>query len=332
MSPPGPNALPGYQLTYTSNFSGSSPLAGWDEFSGTPGGDPGGLWAASQVAVSGGVLELNAADNGGQWVTGGLCQCGVAKTYGAYFVRSRLTGAGPSSDELLWPAGPDWPPEVDFNETFGGDTSSLATVHYTAANLEEHSQLDIDMTQWHTWGVIWTPTSITYTVDGQEWGEVTNAAEIPSQPMTLDIQQQTFCESGWACPTTPESVLVNWVAEYSSVSADSFTVGTFAQNSSSLSPRLKKQIRSLAEQIKTAGYNLVNLKGFGDDSGTNAKRLATSRARANNVHQYLLLQLDSLGVTGVVITTASSSGSLSSQDTAMPEYRRVVALLSKAGE
>jgi len=26
-----------------------------------------------------------------------------------------------------------------------------------------------DLTQWHTWGVIWSATSIIYTVDGQEW-------------------------------------------------------------------------------------------------------------------------------------------------------------------
>jgi outer membrane protein OmpA-like peptidoglycan-associated protein len=330
MSPPGPGALPGYQLTYTSNFSGSSPLAGWDEFAGTPGGDPGGIWAASQISVSGGVLELNAADNGGQWVTGGLCQCGVAKTYGAYFVRSRLTGAGPSSVELLWPTGTDWPPEIDFNETFGGDTSSMATVHYAAANLQEHSELDIDMTQWHTWGVIWTPTTITYTVDGRQWGEVTNSAEIPNQPMTLDIQQQTFCESGRACPTSPESVLVNWVAEYSSVNAASFTVGSFARNSSDLSPQLEQQIAALAGQVKTAGYNFVTLQGYGDVSGTPAQRLATSRARANKVHQYLIQQLDSLGVNGVVVTTSSNGSSAPPQSvpSAASQYRKVVALLS----
>jgi hypothetical protein len=71
------------------------------------------------------------------------------------------------------------------------------------------------MTQWHTWGVIWTPKSITYTVDGKIWGSDTNAAAIPSLPMTLDLQQQTWCSSGWACPTAPQSMQIDWAAQYS---------------------------------------------------------------------------------------------------------------------
>jgi beta-glucanase (GH16 family) len=72
------------------------------------------------------------------------------------------------------------------------------------------------MTQWHTWGVVWTPTSITYTVDGHAWNSFTNASEVPDVPMTLDLQQQTWCGAtpAWACPSTPQSMQVDWVAEY----------------------------------------------------------------------------------------------------------------------
>jgi outer membrane protein OmpA-like peptidoglycan-associated protein len=211
--PPAANALSGYTESYVNDFTGSSLPSGWTTFSGQPSSDPGALWKASDVVVGSGVLALNATESNGAWSTGGVCQCNVDDTYGAFFVRSRLTGAGPTQVELLWPA-VGWPPEIDFNETFGATDLSTATLHYSSSNSQVQQTVSIDMTQWHTWGVIWTPSSVIYTVDGTEWGEVSNSAEIPDQPMTLDIQQQTWCASDWACPTSDESTYVDWVAEY----------------------------------------------------------------------------------------------------------------------
>jgi beta-glucanase (GH16 family) len=125
-----------------------------------------------------------------------------------------MTGAGPTGVELLWPDGNVWPPEIDFNETYGGTSGTSATVHYNSANSQIGRSLNIDMTQWHTWGVIWTPNSITYTVDGTVWGTETTAASIPNMPMHISLQSQTWCSSGWACPTTPQSMQVDWVAQY----------------------------------------------------------------------------------------------------------------------
>ncbi|MFY9782171.1 MAG: glycoside hydrolase family 16 protein [Acidimicrobiales bacterium] len=221
-APPGANALAGYTQSYVTDFPGTSLPSGWDAYAGNPGGDPGAQWAVNHVVVGGGLLSLNTFQDpayGGEWVTGGLCQCGQSQTYGAYFVRSRVTGAGPTNVELLWPT-ENWPPEIDFNET-GGDTTQTTATNIWALNSsgskeQQQDDLTIDMTQWHTWGVIWTPSSITMTVDGQVWGTFTNPSEIPSQPMTLDLQQQTWCSSGWACPTAPESMQINWVAEYTS--------------------------------------------------------------------------------------------------------------------
>jgi beta-glucanase (GH16 family) len=167
--------------------------------------------------VSGGLLQLNTFQDpayNNAWVDGGVCQCEQGQTYGAYFVRSRTTGPGPTVVQLLWPANNSWPPEIDFDETYGLTTATSATTHYSSSNLQVQSTLNIDMTEWHTFGVIWTPTSITYTVDGQVWGTDTLAASIPNVAMTLDLDQQTWCSSGFACPTTPVSELVDWVAEY----------------------------------------------------------------------------------------------------------------------
>jgi beta-glucanase (GH16 family) len=166
------------------------------------------------------MLSLNTFEDpayNNEWVTGGVCDCGVSLTYGAYFVRSRVTGAGPTNVEILYP-NVGWPPELDFNETDGSATATTATVHWGSGNSQYHSSLNnIDMTQWHTWGVIWTPSSITYTVDGTVWASASSSqAQIPDVPMHLTLQQQTWCGASpaWACPTAPESMEVNWVAEY----------------------------------------------------------------------------------------------------------------------
>ena len=221
VAPPRKNNIPGYRLASVTNFSGNSLPAGWVVFTGTPSGDPGGQWASNHVTVSNNMLQLNAFQDPrfkNEWVTGGLCECGKPRTYGAFFIRSRVTGPGPTQVEMLWPVA-GWPPEVDFNETYGVTTASQATFHYTLQNHQIHRNINIDMTAWHTWGIIWTPTSMTYTVDGRVWGSIKDPSIIPHQPMALHLQQQTWCSSGFACPTSPQSTQVNWIAEYSSTSS-----------------------------------------------------------------------------------------------------------------
>jgi beta-glucanase (GH16 family) len=219
MAPPPADALAHYVETYVTDFTGSTLPPTWLVFTGKPGGDPGAQWSANHVVVSGGLLRLNTWQDpayGNNWVTGGVCQCGFKQTYGAYFVRSRMTSEGPNDVELLWPAANVWPPEIDFYET-GKPTSASATVHFSPTNQIDQVQLLVNTLQWHTWGVIWTPSSITYTVDGQVWGTVNTAAAIPNQAMTLDIDQESWCGRGWDCPTGPDSMLVDWAAEYAPV-------------------------------------------------------------------------------------------------------------------
>lgn len=218
LAPPDAKAIPGYTLAYAQDFMGTSIPPGWFVFTGIPGGDPGGQFGRSHVVVSDGLLSLNAWKDPqyqNKWVTGGLCDCGHTQTYGLYFVRSRLTGAGPNEAQLLWPASDVWPPEIDFNETGGTDQSTSSTVHFGKTNLIDQRSFRIDMKSWHTWGVEWTPTAINYLVDGRVWASVTNVNEIPNVPMRLDIEQRTKCHIGIECPKVPVSMLVDWVAEFS---------------------------------------------------------------------------------------------------------------------
>jgi hypothetical protein len=217
MAPPASNALAGYSLSYENDFNGTTLPSGWYVFTGVPGGDPGGQFGASHVVVGSGLLQLNTFKDlafNDKWVNGGLCQCGLSQTYGAYFVRSRITGLGPNEAEVLWPKANVWPPEIDFNETGGDVVDTSSTVHFGSSNQIDQRHLAINMTYWHTWGVIWTPTAITYIVDGKVWGKITVASEIPNQPMTLDFEQRSRCTTGSQCPTAPVSMKIDWVAEY----------------------------------------------------------------------------------------------------------------------
>lgn len=217
MGPPGATALPGFTLDYVTEFNGDSLPVGWNVFTGIPGGDPGGQFAANHVVVHDGLLHLNVWKDSNfenRWVTGGLCQCGLARTYRAYFVRSRITGGGANQVELLWPESNIWPPEIDFNETLGASSATVATIHFGTGNRLDQKDLAISMTKWHTWGIIWTKTRITFTVDGREWASTTATGEIPTIPMRLDLEQRTMCVVGTQCPQKATSMLVDWVAEY----------------------------------------------------------------------------------------------------------------------
>lgn len=159
-APPGASAMLGYTQTYVNDFTGAKVPTGWQAHTGTPGsGDPGSQWALNHVVVSNGLLQLNTWRDrafGDEWVAGGLCQCGVVRTYGAYFVRSKVTGAGLTQVELLWPT-TGWPPEIDFNETGGDTSSSMATLHFGSGNHQIHATVNVEMTQWHTWGLSGRP-------------------------------------------------------------------------------------------------------------------------------------------------------------------------------
>jgi outer membrane protein OmpA-like peptidoglycan-associated protein len=327
-APPSALSFPGYVETYENDFTGTTIPPGWTVFEGTDAVDPdtGEQFAASHDVVSDGVLALNtwmdpAYNN--EWVTGGICRCQDSKTYGAYFVRSKQTGPGPTGVDLLWPTTNTWPPEIDFNETLGVTNATTATVIWGDAGGErQQSQvtLDIDMTQWHTWGVIWTPTSILYTVDGKVWGQFDVPSEIPSVPMTLHLQTQTWCEYDYACPTSPQSTLIDWVVEYSAANYTQ-SVGTFASSSWALSAKIRTQISQLAAVIDAQGDPSVDLVGYSDSKTAASRSSVVSRNRANSVRSYLLQDLAQLNDNNVVITVTLGQAVKPSTFTSTPAWR-----------
>jgi beta-glucanase (GH16 family) len=221
--------LPGWNVVYSQNFTGDSLPSGWGPYSGEPGGDPFGYWDPSNVSVSDGELHLRTTPNddpnrSGTSSTGGVAFFGKPQTYGMYLVRMKgdyEPNLEISDVALLWPQDNSWPPEIDFYEDHGGVRNGFdATVHPGTNNDDccvVHTQFSVDGTEWHTYGVAWTPDTITYTVDGTPIGSVNRGdiaapGEWPSTNMILALQSDNL---GPAQPAgSIETMTVKWVAEY----------------------------------------------------------------------------------------------------------------------
>src|SRR4051794_17560710 len=116
--------------------------------------------------------------NSGDGTTVGWAQLTAAPTaiqrYGKYLVRMRMDKMqNLAKAPLLWTVSNKWPQdgEVDFAEDHTGDGHLHAFSHY-ADHSGKHlyttheSPAGKSGTDWHTWGVEWTPNSLTYTLDG----------------------------------------------------------------------------------------------------------------------------------------------------------------------
>jgi hypothetical protein len=218
-----PGSMPGWRLVYSTNFPGNSLPSGWDAYTGQPGGDPYGSWNPGNVSVSGGALHLMATSS----AQGGVAFYGNPQTYGMYLVRMKgdyEPGLSINNLAILWPAAQGvWPPEVDFFQDLGGSRQSFsASLHAgpdgngSCCVIASPSQDSIG-TQWHTYGVEWTPSAITYTIDGRAWAAVQRSslsppAQWPTIPMNLTLQSQNQAS---AQPSGQiETMTVDWVAEY----------------------------------------------------------------------------------------------------------------------
>jgi hypothetical protein len=220
-SPPG--SVAGWRLTYSTDFPGNSLPSGWDAYNGEPGGDPDGNWEPSNVSVSGGAMHLMATSS----AQGGVQFYGNPQTYGMYLVRMKgdyEPGLSINNLAILWPSQQGvWPPEVDFFQDVGGSRQSFsASLHAgpdgngSCCVIASPTQ-DSNGTAWHTYGVQWTPSAITYTIDGRVWASVSSSslsspAQWPTIPMNLTLQSQN---QDSAQPSgTIETMTVAWVAEY----------------------------------------------------------------------------------------------------------------------
>lgn len=114
-------------------------------------------------------------------------KCSFQQTYGYFEIRARWTG-GKGIWPAFWllPAGGGWPPEIDVIEAHG-DKPGIAFQSL-------HSKLHKPVTrkvampgpsdQFHLYGVLWTPKTLDYYIDGVKTASIPTSADA-SRPMYL---------------------------------------------------------------------------------------------------------------------------------------------------
>jgi Glycosyl hydrolases family 16 len=240
LDPSGENpltTLSGFTLKYTQDFNGDSIPPGWNAYSGAPGGVSLDVadWVPKMCAFSGGEAHFTALGVD----SCGLEYYGAPQEYGAWFARlkgdSEPSGMLFSNIFLLWPANNQWPPEIDIYEDNGYRSNTRATLINTVggicgssptfACLQPYEQSNgpaggvaNDGTQWHTYGVEWTPSGVSWLIDGRviytaPASAVKSPAQQPALPMYLAVQSQNM--QGAGTPTQRETMTVDWVAEFS---------------------------------------------------------------------------------------------------------------------
>lgn len=185
----------------------------WGKYSGRPGGNPYGMWAPSHVDVRAQALRLRGFREGSQFVTGGV-MLNRPQTYGKWLVRAAFNrGANIEQVMLLWPTS-GWPPELDFAEG-ASNGRTMATSHWGQSNEQSHYFANVDMRQYHVYGLEWTPSAVRFTLDGRVFGTVTGAG-VPHQPMSLALQTHATKPVGLISSLVPREVTeyIDWVSVY----------------------------------------------------------------------------------------------------------------------
>lgn len=207
-----PARLPCRELVWSDDFDGTTiDPAKWGLYEG-PGNAGNGIRSPAQIAVADSAVTIScdtAGTTGGMW--GNWTQ-----QYGVWEARVRATPASDSIHPvlLLWPHDDRWPEhgEVDYCECETGDRQSVAGyLHYGDGGDQTTGEIDVDLTEWQVFTVIWTPHSMSYYCNGRRWFRDANKAHLPPVGMNPTIQLD------WTGDRISQAgaMLVDWVRIYS---------------------------------------------------------------------------------------------------------------------
>jgi beta-glucanase (GH16 family) len=207
----------------------------------------------NNVSVSGGTLNLTVRKEAApftckdpdgnfstQYTAGMVSTYGIfSQEYGLFEVRAKLpapTAKGLQETFWLWPSDPTkygaWPAsgEIDFAEFYSLDpTLDIPYIHYNDSladpNDTSYNCVIPDVTQFHTYGVEWTPTSMTILYDGNtclvdSWHPIfPQAAPEPfDQPFILLLTQALGITNNAFDPSVtplPATTQIDWVRVWS---------------------------------------------------------------------------------------------------------------------
>jgi beta-glucanase (GH16 family) len=153
----------------------------------------------------------------GHWASGLLdTAASFSQEYGYFEMRAQLpAGTGVWPAFWMLPANGTWPPEIDVLEAYG-DTSLYQTVHTGVTGTDTYqitSSVQPSMVSgYHTYGVNWNASTITFYFDGQVVGSQPTPADM-HQPMYLLVDLAMQAVSG--VTATPKSMQIDYIRAYS---------------------------------------------------------------------------------------------------------------------
>jgi beta-glucanase (GH16 family) len=187
--PTAPVSAPAPQPVWADEFNGTQvDQSKWSVYDG-PGDGGNGIRTPTHATVANGVLTLTCTTD--ERCAGMMGN--YAQKSGTWATRIKMSPADTNVHPvlLLWPTDGVFPGhgEVDYQES--SDPARQATdgfLHFGYNNDQTFGKVNVDLTQWHVFSVTWTPTSMTYYVDGQQWFQDTDPAHMPPVPMNPTIQ------------------------------------------------------------------------------------------------------------------------------------------------
>ncbi len=229
--------LPGWKQVYANDFTSGS----WQNEFTTYGDIPdtsrnGWLVDGETVSQANGLLDVFVhTDANGRHVGAALVpigpgvSSGAGQLYGRYDLRMRADGAqGYKAVFILWPDSNRWPQdgEIDYPEADLAATQSGGATHFEGG-VSGNSQdwwvtSGYSYNAWHTYTIQWTPTAVSYYIDGNLVHTDTLASAqasgfgIPNTPMHPVIQIETVTDgSGAPANSSAGHVQIDWLAAYS---------------------------------------------------------------------------------------------------------------------
>lgn len=122
---------------------------------------------AGQVTLRGnaGLMEWNGSAESGHG-------------YGTYTVNAKFDGTSPGAAIVLWPGDDSWPgQEIDIGEMAAdGSGRQYGAVHWNGGGWDAYETVIFEGVKpgvFHDYTVVWEPGRVTFLVDGQEHGAVT---------------------------------------------------------------------------------------------------------------------------------------------------------------
>lgn len=219
-----PADIPGWHRDFVDNFDGPLNTAVWARYVG--GARTGGSLSSydiNNVYTSSGQLVVRTHQTDGVWTSGGMSSGrGFNVAQGKWSLKARFDRAyGIGYVFVLYPQGGGWPPEIDIAEGTAGGPQVMSTLHWDPDNKRKSFfKTGIDMTQWHTYGVIMNGDAISYTVDGAVWSSFSSYG-VPKIPMWFGVQAgaKDCAQSTNECTTSAtildSGIYVDWIAHWS---------------------------------------------------------------------------------------------------------------------